>query len=137
MTHPSVKMSQVKCQITDLGLGRQLQLFSPSLSFKHLALCGRPPQESYDKDVFSALKLNILPLQVNAMKLKNHLASFLQGEKAKARPKRTKSQVNVFWSRCQRDGSCVAARGLHGGREQRMLRLGPTEPSNDTWSSTA
>ena len=31
------------------------------------------------------------------MKLKNHLASFLQGEKAKTRPKRTKSQVIVFW----------------------------------------
>ena len=45
-------MSQVKCQITDLGLGRELQLFSPSLSFKHLALCGRAPQESHDKDIF-------------------------------------------------------------------------------------
>ena len=31
------------------------------------------------------------------MKLKNHLASFLQGEKAKTRPKRTKSQVNAFF----------------------------------------
>ena len=32
------------------------------------------------------------------MKLKNHLASFLQGEKAKTRPKRTKSQVSIPWS---------------------------------------
>ena len=29
------------------------------------------------------------------MKLKNHLASFLQGDKVKCRPKRTKSQVRV------------------------------------------
>ena len=38
------------------------------------------------------------------MKLKNHLASFLQGEKAKTRPKRTKSQVKAFWSSfCPKD----------------------------------
>jgi len=34
--------------------------------------------------------------EVNAMKLKNHLASFLQGEKAKTRPKRTKSQREAY-----------------------------------------
>ena len=59
------------------------------------------------------------------MKLKNHLASFLQGEKAKTRPKRTKSQVKAF-------GSSFGSKDLMLGLQREAYTEGESNECSDS-----
>ena len=50
-------MSQVKCQITDLGLGRELQLFSPSLSLSNTWHCAVERHKKATIKIFFCLEV--------------------------------------------------------------------------------